>query len=106
MSYYLDTVILFQLNCPLVVDANITFPTGLGVQWNGSSIGNIAMPAIKVVANTGATFELDAAVEVTNSSHLAEFTKTLVSQDSVDWVISGNNLSGKIAVVLQTPNRC
>ncbi len=106
VSYYLDMHIEIQLNAPIIVDANITFPTGLEVQWTGSSFGNIAMPAIIVSANTGATFQVDAAVKVTDAGQLVEFTKALVSQDSVDWVISGSNLSGKINTMLRTSGAC
>ena len=77
-----------------VVDANITFPAGLDFQWNGASLGNIGMPTINVVGNAGANFELDAPVDVSDVDHLTQFTRALVTQDSVDWVISGNNLTG------------
>ncbi|KAM5540830.1 hypothetical protein V8D89_005474 [Ganoderma adspersum] len=73
-------------------DANITFPTGLDMQWMGSPFINLAMPLISVAANAGATFEVDAVVKITDADHLANFTKALVSEESVDWVISGGNL--------------
>lgn len=66
----------------------------------GSSFINIAMPSLSVAANIGAAFELDVAVTVTDSEHLADFTKALVSQESVNWVISGGNLLSKITIVL------
>ena len=77
-----------------VVDANITFPAGLDFQWNGASLGNIGMPAVNIVGNAGANFELDAPVDISDVDHLTQFTRVLVTQESVDWVISGNNLTG------------
>ena len=77
-----------------VVDANITFPAGLDFQWNGASLGNVGMPTVNVAGNAGANFELDAPVDISDVDHLTQFTRVLVTQESVDWVISGNNLTG------------
>ncbi|TBU23049.1 hypothetical protein BD311DRAFT_704566 [Dichomitus squalens] len=74
-------------------DANITFPMGLDLHWDGVSFGNIAMPDVHVVGNAGANFQVDATVNVTNVDHLTDFTKALLTQDSINWVISGNDLT-------------
>ncbi|RPD70056.1 hypothetical protein L226DRAFT_261105 [Lentinus tigrinus ALCF2SS1-7] len=74
-------------------DAKISFPAGLSIEWNGASIGSIDMPTIDVVGDVGADFEVDATFKVASVDHLAEFTKTMLTEESFDWVISGTNLS-------------
>ncbi len=79
----------------LAVDAKIEFPSGLTIEWNGASIGSIDMPAIDLVGDVGASFEVDATFKVASVDHLTEFTKVMLTEESFDWVISGSNLSGE-----------
>ena len=53
------------------------------------------MPDIDVVGDVGASFEVDATFNVADVDHLTDFTKTLLTEESFDWVISGSNLSGE-----------
>ncbi|RDX40651.1 hypothetical protein OH76DRAFT_1365915 [Lentinus brumalis] len=76
-------------------DAKIEFPSGLTIEWNGASIGSIDMPAIDLVGDVGASFEVDATFKVASVDHLTEFTKVMLTEESFDWVISGSNLSGE-----------
>ncbi|KAI0773181.1 hypothetical protein BD413DRAFT_603560 [Trametes elegans] len=75
-------------------DAKISFPGGLTIEWNGAPIGSITMPEIDVVADVGATFEVDATFEVADVDHLTSFTKVMLTEESFEWVIHGSNLSG------------
>ena len=52
------------------------------------------MPDVDVVGDVGASFEVDATFAVADTDHLADFTKTLLTAETFDWVISGDNLSG------------
>ena len=76
------------------VDAKIAFPAGLTIEWNGKALGSIGMPDVDVVGDVGASFEVDATFAVADTDHLADFTKTLLTAETFDWVISGDNLSG------------
>ena len=51
------------------------------------------MPEINVVGDVGASFEVDATFAVADVDHLTDFTKVMLTEESFDWVISGNNLS-------------
>ncbi|KAI0370690.1 hypothetical protein BV20DRAFT_966193 [Pilatotrama ljubarskyi] len=74
-------------------DAKISFPTGLTIEWSGAPLGSIKMPDIDIVADVGASFEIDATFEVADVDHLTNFTKVMLTEESFDWVISGSNLS-------------
>ncbi|KAI0668274.1 hypothetical protein C8Q78DRAFT_1081656 [Trametes maxima] len=74
-------------------DSKISFPAGLTIEWSGRPIGSIKMPDVDITANIGANFEIDADFEVADVDHLANFTKVMLTKESFDWVISGNNLS-------------
>ena len=52
------------------------------------------MPDIDVVGNVGGSFEVEATFDVADVGHLTEFTKTMLTKESFEWVISGKNLSG------------
>lgn len=56
-------------------------------------LGSITMPDVDVVADVGASFEVDATFSVADVGHLTEFTKTMLTAESFDWIISGSNLS-------------
>lgn len=77
-----------------IVDAKISFPSGLTIEWNGAPIGSINMPDIDIASDVGATFEIDANFEVADVDHLTNFTKVMLTEESFDWIISGSNLSG------------
>ncbi|KAI0298570.1 hypothetical protein BC826DRAFT_1096594 [Russula brevipes] len=74
-------------------DAEISFGTGLTIAWAGHALGTIKMPNINITGDAGAQFEVEAAFEIADVGHLTEFTKVLLTQESFDWVISGENLS-------------
>ncbi|KAI0710861.1 hypothetical protein C8Q76DRAFT_623714 [Earliella scabrosa] len=74
-------------------DATISFPAGLSIEWNGGALGSIKMPDIDVVGNVGGSFEVEATFDVADVGHLTEFTKTMLTEESFEWVISGKNLS-------------
>ena len=57
-------------------------------------LGSIKMPDIDVVGNIGGSFEVEATFDVADVGHLTEFTKTMLTKESFEWVISGKNLSG------------
>ena len=86
---------LLALTSARSVDAKIAFPSGLAIEWNGKPLGSIKMPDIDVVGDVGASFEVDATFDVADTDHLTDFTKTLLTEESFDWVISGSNLSGE-----------
>ncbi|KIL68938.1 hypothetical protein M378DRAFT_21838 [Amanita muscaria Koide BX008] len=74
-------------------DANISFPTGLTISWGGAPLGNIEMKDIRVVGDIGAAFSLNALFTVANVTHLTDFTKTLLTQQTFEWSINGENLT-------------
>lgn len=99
-------------------DATISFPEGLTVAWNGAPLGQISMPNVSnlftryraetgwddsflhiyiyqvpVVANVGATLNLNAAFNVADVGHLTDFTSYLLTEPSFVWQIYGQNLS-------------
>ncbi|KAH9934026.1 uncharacterized protein BXZ73DRAFT_100865 [Epithele typhae] len=74
-------------------DAKIAFPEGLTIVWNDKPLGSIKMPDVDVVGGVGASFEVDTTFAVADVAHLADFTKTMLTAEEFDWVISGSNLS-------------
>jgi hypothetical protein len=58
-----------------VVDAEISFGTGLTIAWAGHALGNIKMPNINITGDAGAQFEVEATFEIADVGHLTEFTK-------------------------------
>ncbi|KAH9083581.1 hypothetical protein EDB83DRAFT_2511885 [Lactarius deliciosus] len=74
-------------------DAEISFGTGLTIAWSGQPLGRIKMPNINITGDVGAQFEIEATFDIADVGHLTEFTKVLLTQESFDWVISGENLS-------------
>ena len=53
------------------------------------------MPDIDVVGDVGASFQVDATFNISDVDSIGDFTKTLLTEESFDWIISGTNLSGK-----------
>ncbi|ESK92921.1 hypothetical protein Moror_8994 [Moniliophthora roreri MCA 2997] len=74
-------------------DAKIAFPTGLTVSWAGKSIGTIQMNDVDVVGDIGAEIDLESKFQVADVDHIAQFTKTLLTEESFEWEISGDNLT-------------
>ncbi|KAJ7251753.1 hypothetical protein B0H12DRAFT_1234031 [Mycena haematopus] len=75
-------------------DASIAFGgQGLAVNWNGQAIGHITMDPLQVAADTGATLDTTSTFTVANVDQLTAFTKTLLTEESFDWQITGDNLT-------------
>ncbi|KAJ7188457.1 hypothetical protein C8R46DRAFT_1054741 [Mycena filopes] len=75
-------------------DASIAFGgQGLTVNWAGKAIGHIAMDPLKVAADAGATLDTTSTFTVADVDHLTAFTKTLLTEESFDWQITGDNLT-------------
>lgn len=87
-----DTVLTGAIRNSGPFDAVITFPQGLTVAWNGQPLGQIAMPQVALEAEVGATLNLNAAFNVASVSHLTDFTSYLLTEDSFNWQIYGQNL--------------
>ena len=67
----------------VTVDAKISFPAGLTIEWGGAPLGSIKMPDVDVVADVGASFEVEATFEVADVDHLTNFTKVSIVSGSV-----------------------
>lgn len=67
----------FAALTPILVDANIAFPSGLTVTWAGKPIGNIKIDDVKVFADVGAVIDIESQFEVADVAHLTEFTKVV-----------------------------
>ncbi|KAF8629168.1 hypothetical protein AX17_005753 [Amanita inopinata Kibby_2008] len=76
-------------------DAVISFPSGFTVSWAGQPIGNIQMNDVHVVGDVGASIDTESIFTVTSVPHLTDFTKTLLSEQSFEWEIQGENLEVK-----------
>ncbi|KAI0305626.1 hypothetical protein B0F90DRAFT_1815219 [Multifurca ochricompacta] len=74
-------------------DAEISFGTGLTISWSGRPLGNFKMPNINITGDVGSQFEVEATFEIADVGHVTDFTKVLLTLESFDWVISGENLS-------------
>ncbi|TFY75371.1 hypothetical protein EWM64_g8642 [Hericium alpestre] len=74
-------------------DALISFGNGLTISWSGQPLGSLKMPPINITGDVGAQFEVEADFSVADVGHLTDFTKTMLTQESFDWVISGENLT-------------
>ncbi|KAF8626824.1 hypothetical protein AX15_004657 [Amanita polypyramis BW_CC] len=84
-------------------DAAISFPSGLTVSWRGQLLGNIKMNDVHVVGDVGATIDANSLFTVADVPHLTDFTETLLTQQSFDWVINGENLT-VTALGIDVPN--
>ncbi|KAG5653629.1 hypothetical protein H0H81_011855 [Sphagnurus paluster] len=76
-------------------DAVISFPSGLTVSWAGKALGRINMADVKVTGDVGGAIDASSPFEVADVGQLTEFTKAsaLLTQESFDWDISGENLA-------------
>ncbi|KAF9562767.1 hypothetical protein CPC08DRAFT_361960 [Agrocybe pediades] len=75
-------------------NAKISFPSGLTISWGGKVIGRIGMSDISVVGDVGADIDAELRFEVLDVAQLTEFTKALLTEETFDWDISGDNLTG------------
>ncbi|KII92866.1 hypothetical protein PLICRDRAFT_102438 [Plicaturopsis crispa FD-325 SS-3] len=85
-------------------DATIHFGSGLTVAWSGKPLGTIKMSDVKLSADVGATLDLESAFEVADVDHLTDFTKTLLTAESFDWDISGENLTSEYCISVDSIN--
>lgn len=63
-----------------LVDAVISFPSGLTISWKGKPIGRIAMVDVEVVGNVGASIAAESTFKILDVDHLADFTKVRRNQ--------------------------
>ncbi|KIJ67573.1 hypothetical protein HYDPIDRAFT_180379 [Hydnomerulius pinastri MD-312] len=75
-------------------DATISFGNGLTVSWNGQPLGVMKLSDVNVVGDVGATLDAQTTFEVADVDHLTSFTKVLLNEESFQWDISGENLTG------------
>ncbi|OBZ73242.1 hypothetical protein A0H81_06855 [Grifola frondosa] len=72
-------------------DAVISFGSGLSIFWSGKPLGSIQMPDVNISGDVGADFEV------------------LLTEESFDWAISGENLSvsalGIVIPGIQLPSK-
>jgi hypothetical protein len=74
-------------------DAVISFPSGLTIAWQGQPIGHVAMKDISVTGDVGGAIDTEATFTVADVGHLTDFTKALLTEESFEWEISGENLT-------------
>ena len=77
----------------VVVDAKIVFNSGLTISWAGRPLGTIKMPDVDLTGDVGAQLDVTADFAVADVDHLANFTSVLLTEESFEWDISGENLS-------------
>ena len=51
------------------------------------------MPDVSLTGDEGASLDLEAEFSVADVDHLTDFTKELLTEQSVEWDISGENLT-------------
>ncbi|KAF9047294.1 hypothetical protein BJ165DRAFT_1464966 [Panaeolus papilionaceus] len=74
-------------------DATISFPSGLTISWQGKPLGKVSMKDLQVVGDVGGAIDAESTFEVVDVGHLTDFTKALLTDESFDWEISGDNLT-------------
>ncbi|KAL8280236.1 hypothetical protein RQP46_007350 [Phenoliferia psychrophenolica] len=74
-------------------NAEVSFTQGLTVGWNGSPLGQIAMPNVTLHADVGADLDLEAAFTVADLAHVTDFASYLLTEPSFVWQIYGTELS-------------
>ncbi|KAJ8482152.1 hypothetical protein ONZ45_g15054 [Pleurotus djamor] len=74
-------------------DAKISFSQGLTVTWAGKPIGNMKLDAVNVVGDVGAELDVETTFDITDVDHITDFTKVLLTEESFEWEISGENLT-------------
>ena len=76
-----------------IVDAIISFGSGLTISWAGKPLGTIAIPNVSLTGDVGAQLDVTADFSVADVDHLTNFTSTLLTTESFEWDISGENLT-------------
>ncbi|KAK0556496.1 hypothetical protein OC844_005834 [Tilletia horrida] len=76
-------------------DADISFPEGLTVIWEGRTLGQIGLPSIAVVGDVGGSLNQNANFRVTDQGAIADFAKVLLTTESFVWQIQAQNVSVK-----------
>ncbi|KAL0580357.1 hypothetical protein V5O48_000210 [Marasmius crinis-equi] len=74
-------------------DATIKFPAGLTVSWQGKPLGSIKMNDVQVAGDVGAQLDLESDFSVADVGHITDFTKALLTEESFEWEIAGENLT-------------
>ncbi|KAH8119480.1 hypothetical protein DFH11DRAFT_1722990 [Phellopilus nigrolimitatus] len=74
-------------------DAQLVFGSGLTISWSGKPLGTIKMPEVNLAGDVGAQLDVTADFSVADVSHLTDFTKVLLTEESFDWDITGENLT-------------
>ncbi|EGO25193.1 hypothetical protein SERLADRAFT_448192 [Serpula lacrymans var. lacrymans S7.9] len=87
-------VIFFHIFTSSIVDATISFGSGLTVSWSGQPLGSLKMQDVNIVGDVGATLNVESTFEVADLDLLTNFTKVLLTEESFDWDITGENLTG------------
>ncbi|RUS16102.1 hypothetical protein BC937DRAFT_91614, partial [Endogone sp. FLAS-F59071] len=73
--------------------AEIAFPTGVTVSWNGRMLGQLAMPTIFAAADVGATIDLNATFTVADTGAMADFSTAMLNEASFEWDITASGVS-------------
>ncbi|KIY74263.1 hypothetical protein CYLTODRAFT_363931 [Cylindrobasidium torrendii FP15055 ss-10] len=74
-------------------DAVISFGNGLTVSWDGKPLGSLKMDNLSITGDVGGEIDMSSDFEVADVEHLTTFTKTLLTEESFEWEISGSGLS-------------
>ena len=56
-------------------------------------LGKLMMPTVQLAADEGAQLDLQADFQVADVDHLTDFTKVLLTEESFEWEIAGENLT-------------
>ncbi|KAF8828949.1 hypothetical protein HHX47_DHR3000558 [Lentinula edodes] len=89
----IDAVLISDPEQSSFIDATIAFSQGLTVEWSGKILGTLQMDNITVVGGQGAQLNANSVFQVVDVDALTDFTKTLLTEESFEWVISGDNLT-------------
>ncbi|KAI9022193.1 hypothetical protein CLU79DRAFT_702427 [Phycomyces nitens] len=73
--------------------AQITFPQGLTVAWQGKALGTVSMAMIETKPDEGAQFNLPGEFTITDQNAMAEFASYLINNKDFIWDIYTNSVS-------------
>ncbi|KAF9051008.1 hypothetical protein BDZ89DRAFT_1056905 [Hymenopellis radicata] len=74
-------------------DATISFGSGLTVSWSGKPLGTIKMDDLDITGDVGGDISMESQFVVADTDHLTAFTKVLLTEESFQWEITGENLT-------------
>ncbi|KAK0542857.1 hypothetical protein OC846_006614, partial [Tilletia horrida] len=74
-------------------DADITFPGGLTVEWEGRQLGEINLPKVSLLGDIGGSLNNNANFRVLDQGAIGDFAKVLLTTESFTWTISAQNAS-------------